>query len=318
MHFQFDWAFVLLPVPFLAGMLIDTLIWKQFLLRRIQISFASLFAAHAGAEAVLLSVPGGFALADPLKVAWLHKRFRIVPSDVIAGLVVRHWLLGITQVLYVLVVSGIGLIVIQSHAVASYLQISSMAFGIAASLSIGLLLVFSIWAFLRGELARMFWKWLYRIPLPALRRWLKRQYHAFIETDRQFRLMGKEPALSVAAMVLLYCVFWAVEAFETLLVAHVLGFSIGTVEALLMEAWLSLVKLGVFFLPAGAGAKEAGYVALFAALGIPVGGTLLAGFVILKRIVSLGFIALGYGFLSMQGISPFLKRPQSWNTITER
>ena len=125
------------------------------------------------------------------------------------------------------------------------------------------------------------------------------------------------PCISLAAMATSYCVFWTVEAFETLLVAHVLGFSIGMMEALMIEALLSALKLGMFFLPAGIGAKDAGYVALFAALGIHIGGATLAGFVILKRIVSIGFIVLGYGFLTAQGISPFFKRPLTLKTITE-
>jgi hypothetical protein len=307
----------LLPVPFLTGLLIDTLIWKRFLLGRIQVPFRSLFAAEAGAEAVVLSLPGGFALADPLKVLFLKKRLRILPSQVIAGLVARHWLLGITQVLYIFVVCGIGLAMLESHTLAAYFQSSSMILGFAASIVFCLVLIISVKKLFHGELARIFWRLLYRFPIPFLRRWLKQFYFIFIETDRQFCSLGTETMFSLAMMVGLYFVFWTVEAFETLVVAHVLGFSLGMLEALMIEALLSALKLGMFFLPAGAGVKDVGYVALFAVLGVNVGGATLAGFVIVKRIASMGFIALGYGILAAQGISPFLKHPLTWKAITE-
>jgi hypothetical protein len=192
-----------------------------------------------------------------------------------------------------------------------------MIVGIAASIVLCLVLVLSVRKLFRGELARMIWRLLYRFPTSFLRRWLKQFYFMFMETDQQFRSLGNETVFSLATMTGLYFVFWTVEAFETLLVAHVLGFSIGMMEALMIEALLSALKLGVFFLPAGAGVKDVGYVALFAVLGIDAAGVTLAGFIIVKRIISLGFIALGYGLLAVQGISPFLKRPVVYTPITE-
>lgn len=268
---------------------------------------------------MLLSLPGGFALADPIKVAWLNKKFHITPSCIIAGLAARHWLLGVTQVLYVLFICSAGLIAIHAKSVAAVVQNNSVLAGIAASVGFGILFFLSARKLFRGEMARMLWRLFYRLPVTFLRRRLKQFYFIFQETDRQFHTIGNAAVGSLIAVICSYCVFWTVEAFETLLVAHVLGFSIGMMEALMMEALISALKLGMFFLPSGVGAKEVGYVALFSALGINTGNAALAGFIVVKRIVLIGFIVLGYGFLAMQGIriGPFLKRRMPLKAITE-
>jgi hypothetical protein len=75
-----DWMLLLLPMPFFIGMLLDALAWKQLLPVHLAVRFKSLFGAQVGAEAVLLSIPGGFAMADPIKLYLLKKK---VPNPVL-------------------------------------------------------------------------------------------------------------------------------------------------------------------------------------------------------------------------------------------
>jgi hypothetical protein len=78
---QYDWVLFVLPMPFFIGMLLDALAWKQLLPPHYAVRFRSLFGMQVGAEAVLLSIPGGFAMADPIKLYLLKKKIRIPSYD---------------------------------------------------------------------------------------------------------------------------------------------------------------------------------------------------------------------------------------------
>ena len=82
---RIDWMLLLLPMPFFIGMLLDTLAWKQLLPPHLTLRFKSLFGAQVGTEAVLLSIPGGFAMTS-IKLYILKQRFHIPPLEVLLAL----------------------------------------------------------------------------------------------------------------------------------------------------------------------------------------------------------------------------------------
>ena len=61
---QYDWMLFALPLPFFTGMLLDTCAWKFLLSPVSKIGVKSLFGVQVSAEAVLVSIPGGFAMTD--------------------------------------------------------------------------------------------------------------------------------------------------------------------------------------------------------------------------------------------------------------
>jgi uncharacterized membrane protein YbhN (UPF0104 family) len=99
------------------------------------------------------------------------------------------------------------------------------------------------------------------------------------------------PALAIFA-------HWMLEAFETWLILRLLGAEVPFAVVWAFEPALSLLRHVLFFLPAGLGVQDAGYVFFLAALGIPDPLTTGAAFAILKRAKELvwallGFLALG-------------------------
>jgi uncharacterized membrane protein YbhN (UPF0104 family) len=69
------------------------------------------------------------------------------------------------------------------------------------------------------------------------------------------------------------------------------------VQVFAFEAGLSLVRSTAFFVPAGLGVQDLGYLAFFTALGIPDALTLGTAFLLLKRTKELFWVTTGYGLL---------------------
>ena len=314
---QYDWVLFVLPMPFFIGMLLDALAWKQLLPPHLAVRFKSLFGIQLGAEAVLLAIPGGFAMADPIKLYLLKKIFRIPSYEIVASLIMRHWMLGITQLIFIFISCLIGYIFAQQMALSIYTLNGTfiLAAGMLIIISVALGLI--VKQLMRGTLARNIWKFLYRIHSKSLRRWLKRMVAAFREADNHFLELGKRKPVYLIAAFLLYLVHWMMDVGETLLAVHVIGFHISFVNALFMEAFLSAVRLGAFFLPSGAGVKDIGYVALASSFNIRVVNAQIVAFIVLKRIILIFCILVGFVVLLVHGIGPNWKRSAAYKTVME-
>ena len=297
-----DWILLLLPMPFFIGMLLDALAWKALLPAQLKIGLASLYGPQIGAEAVLLSIPGGFALADAIKLFLLKHRFNIPGSTVAASLIMRHWMLGITQLLFIFSVCAAGGIFAQDQIFSIQNHKSAVVAAIGVLIAASVALGFIVKKLIQGTLARTIWKFLFRFKIPALRKSLKRFAASFKQADLHFAEAGRQKKGYLAAAFFLYVIHWFMDAGETLLVAAAMGIHIPFMNVLLTEAVLSALRLGVFFLPSGVVVKDIGYVALFSSMNIYATAAQIAAFVVFKRIVLLFCIAVGYAALLMQGV----------------
>ena len=256
-------------MPFYAGMLLDTLAWNTMLLP-VKMGIRNLFGVQIGAESVLLSLPGGFAMTDPIKLYLLKQKFRIPPSEVLGSLITRHWLLGITQLFFISLACAVGFFVSQQQLLISYARNGTLfiAIGVLVSISLGLGVV--VRSLLRGTLARGVWKFLFAINIRSWRNRLKAHLASFKEADRSFAELGRRNTSVVVAAALFYLFLWTMDVWETMLVAHATGFHISFLNALLIEEILSAVRLSMFFLPGGIIVKELGYIALFPSMRLAV------------------------------------------------
>lgn len=152
---RIDWMLLLLPMPFFIGMLLDTLAWKQLLPPHLTLRFKSLFGAQVGTEAVLLSIPGGFAMTDPIKLYILKQRFHIPPLEVFTSLITRHWLLGITQLIFISSVCLFGFVVSEQQLLTSYIQDGTLFIAISVLITVSLGLGFVVRKLMRSTLPVM-------------------------------------------------------------------------------------------------------------------------------------------------------------------
>jgi hypothetical protein len=95
------------------------------------------------------------------------------------------------------------------------------------------------------------------------------------------------PALS-------YTLAWIFEAFETFLILTLLGAGLRFSEVMPIESSLATIRVFAFFVPAGLGIQDVGYVLFLKALGVHDATSVGASFVLLKRAKETFWILVGY------------------------
>ena len=147
---------------------------------------------------------------------------------------------------------------------------------------------------------------------------MKRAIGSFKEADRCFEALCKRNASSIIYAAMFYLLLWTMDVWETMLVAHATGFQISIINAFLIEAVLSAVRLSVFFLPGGVVVKELGYFALFTSFNLGISMIRICSFVLIKRLVSILCILIGYLVLLRQRIGTIWKHSSiPYQTIME-
>jgi hypothetical protein len=305
---HYDWALVFLPVPFLFSILLDAVAWRELLGKTIRVPFAALAGIHAGAEAVVMSIPGGFAVSDAIKVVFLQKRYKVPATNTISALVVRHWLLCITQILYILLMCALAWMLFGNRMSGLFGNDHALLLTGGAVVVVFVCAIAVLRLLFRGELARWLWNVAAALPIPALRRRLDQSFHAFEEADAVLSELGRTRKKSLVIALFVFMIGWTMESCETILLAHVIALPMGWMELLIIEALLSMLKIAAFFLPSGVGAKDAGYFALFTSFGMIGVQPLATVFVVLKRLLMMVFIGIGYVFLVLYGMHSMLRR----------
>jgi uncharacterized membrane protein YbhN (UPF0104 family) len=179
--------------------------------------------------------------------------------------------------------------------------------GLAGAIAIGVPLLFAIGLLVLPfsgprltQLARGF----SRIPHRPIRRVLERAGPILGQLDAQVGRYVRDHPYRFAASLLLSFAAWVVIAAETFLVLRLLGAEPTFTQAVALEATASILRIFFFFLPAGIGASEVGFLALFAAFGFPEAITLGAAYITVKRLKEAGWVALGYLALWILGVHP--------------
>ena len=304
---------VLLPLPFIVTSLLDVLGWRQVLPRQPRVPVSSLLTFHMGAEAVLQSFPGGFALSDAVKTLLLKRRFDVLPYETLGSLVIRHWMIGLAQILYIIGALSVGFVSARHLVAAVFDQKTAFWAGIGLLFVFSFVLGLAVRSLANGTLASRIWRLFWQLPIRSLRGWLKVRQASFHNADAHLKMLANKGRRTLLSMLGLYLIIWLMDTVETLLVAKIIGFPLGVADAFILEALLSALKLAVFFLPSGIGAKDLGYFALFATFGVSATTIQIGSFVVLKRAVFLFWVALGYLILLSLGVRPMsrLADPES-------
>jgi hypothetical protein len=291
-------ATVVIVLPYPTAMAIDAFTGKLLLGTLGQKPrYRDLYWVRLACEAVLLSLPLGTAFAESLNLFLLYRRCHVAPTQGIAATVGKRWLLLRAHGLYVLfsAIVGYGVLARHSHDLIHadglpwiVLGSSLLPFGLAAGMAATLQ---------RGSVAAALGSLLRNAPIPIVKRWSQRRSEGFTEADvalgRVIR-QGRWPLRKYTALLL---AAWMMDTVETLIILRVLGVPLGFVEVFSFEAGLSLVRSLAFFVPAGLGVQDLGYLAFFTALGIPDPLTVGTAFLLLKRTKELLWVGIGYALL---------------------
>jgi len=147
---------------------------------------------------------------------------------------------------------------------------------------------------LSGRVAERLWRLLRRVPVARVQRWMIAREVAFMDTDQHVRgvLQSHVPGLVVAFLWILGG--WFAEAGETWVLLRLLGVDLSFAAVLAFEPVVSFARSAAFFIPAGLGIQDAGYMAFLQHAGIPDPVNRAAAFVLLKRFKELVWIAVGW------------------------
>ena len=282
-------------VPWLLAMILQTVGYARIIraLGR-PTSFPRLLSVMLSAEAVLMSFPGGAALAETINPYLLKRRCGVPAPEGLAAVAAKKALILLSNALYlgVAVVVGGAWLRSASRALLGAPGLEWLVAGTAVTLLAASIAMSRV--IFSGSVASRSRGLLRRIPSARLRRWLDDEERGFTETDQHFAALAASriSVLGGATAAFLGC--WLVEGAEALVILRLLHVEISYAEVLAFETVVSLLKSLAFMVPAGLGVQDAGYVAFFAAFGIPDAATLGVAFVLVKRAKEVIWIAVGY------------------------
>ncbi len=283
-------ALALLPA---AGvLLLDAQGWRLLMQARARrrVRLGDAFRARLAGEAVAQTVPWA-GCAGEAASAWMLARRTAAPvGRTIGGLAVRRLLLA----------SAHG-VILAAAALASVRE-PSLPLPIAATIGSTAVLLFLIVAgaaklLLRGAPFSRLQDTLSRRSWVRLRDWAPARSVQLGEADREIaRLLSASWRRRAAASACFLLVLLA-EAGETFFLLRLLGVPVTPAQVLVAEPVVSLMRSLAFFVPAGLGVQDLGYVSLLYGLGIPNAAAAGAAFVLLKRLKELVWTGAGWTLL---------------------
>jgi uncharacterized membrane protein YbhN (UPF0104 family) len=282
---------LLAVVPYGVAVTVDTAGWAA-ILRGLEARVATwrLLRLRLSTEAVQLSFPGGPILAEGLKVWFLSRQFGVAVPEGSASLAVKKALQIGTQGVYLLtaaVVAGSAL------PEGSKLRAALFLLGMLSSLvAAGMISVL-----LSGRVAERLWRLLRRVPLVRVQRWMIAREVAFMDTDQHVRAVLQSHVRGLVVAFAWILLGWFAEAGETWVLLRLLDVDLSFATVLAFEPVVSFARSAAFFIPAGLGVQDAGYMAFLRNAAVPDAVNRAAAFVLLKRFKELVWIAVGWTLL---------------------
>jgi len=294
---------ILVFLPYAVVSACDTLGWKAVFGETTQpVYFSSLMKIRIIGEAMMMSLPAGVAVAESVKPVLLKRWLGVPTAQGVASVAIKKMLLGVSQGIYLALCGGLGygVLTLSSKSVIGFEGLPWIVFLTA----IAFFLFFGIgtYVFINADVAARLHRLLVLIPIKPLREWLVSKEGDFEEIDQQlseFHGMGKG---KIALSILSFTVGWLMETMETFVILWLLGADLSYTDVLAFETILSLIRSIVFFIPAGLGVQDFGYVAFLSAFGVADPLAIGGAFILLKRFKELLWIALGYLLLFITGV----------------
>ncbi len=245
---------VVVLVPFGVSMLLDTS--AVLLVARgasLELPAPGALLVRVVSEALHFGAPGGVVASEAAAIAMYSKRCGLAPAGAMVLGARRKQLVMRAHSVYLVLGGCLGAPTLATLGAPPWLVIASAAIPLATS-------------FIVGRAVRVKWR------------------ESFERVTRARRTAALGTFMFLAA--------WFVEAAETAIVMHVVGFSLSMRAALAIECAISLARSAVAFVPGGLGVQDLGYTTAFTALGVAHENAV--AFALLKRAKEIVWIAIGF------------------------
>jgi hypothetical protein len=272
--------------------------------------FGRLLLLRIATEALHVTMPAGFVVADSTTAVWFDASFRIPLSQGAAIMLGRKWLVTRAHAAYIALGAAAGTAVLarMSERLLGGRSLPWLAGALALvpltlSLALGTAFRTSVLARAHGPLARIRWRGL----AERVERW---RASAASLGSNMTRIGAAHGATWRATALFFGC--WVFESIETALIVALAGGRFDLPLALAVETAVSLLRSMGNVAPAGLGLQDVGYATLLPATGLPL--ETAAAFVLLKRGKDIAWIAVGYALFALMrreqlGINRWQKLP---------
>jgi len=296
-------ALLLILLPYGLVFLTESLAWQFTIGGTPRPGLGKLYLIRMATDALFYSIPGGVAVAEPMRPVLLQKQCGIDLTEGIGSCIITKINIAVAQVVYILL--GFILVTVFYPGVTLQLGIGN---GITGYLSVGLSLLFAIGLLtlpFSGPRLTQFLRALSHIPLAPIRKLIVKAEPSISRLDTQVGRFARDHTSRFIGSLLFSFTAWLLVAVETFLILKFLGSEPTFTQAVALESTASILRILFFFLPAGIGASEVGFVTLLVAFGFPEAITLGAAYIAVKRLKEAGWVALGYLVLWFVGSNPF-------------
>jgi len=289
---QVGWPLALVLLPTVVAMGLDVTGWQLILgALGASVRWRSLFELRLSVEALVLLLPGGSVAGEPAKAALLTRRTEASLPHAVSSLALTKAYLVLTDGVYLAIAAAwasADVLLSREHATPLPARVAGIS--ALAMLLAGL----GIFALLRqASLASRLARTLQRVPSARLRRWVVRREQSFQEIDASAAAFFRSRRRTRSAVFVAFLLEWLVEGAETFLIIRFLGLPLPLGPILAMDALGSLLRVVVFFVPAGLGVQDASLILLLGALGVPNAVAAGTALVLVKRAKEAFWIATG-------------------------
>jgi uncharacterized protein (TIRG00374 family) len=305
---------LLVLLPFLAGMCVDTAAWR-LILRRLgrAVRFGPLLRIRIASEALFLSAPAGALAAEVAKPLLLSARAGVPLPDASASVLIKKLFYVSAHALY------IALALVTGHEAVSQMAAALDAgpaarrmFPVLAAVTLTVqlgLVVALVVLWVRAGLGRRFLAGVRRLRLRVVSAWIGARAEGVMRFERSGRaFFGQGPTAALPIGLLLFGQ-WLTETAETYLALRLLGVPAAFTSVMAFEAVNSFVRSILFVLPAGLGIQDAGQMLFVRAIGTPDAATVGAALVLCKRAKDAVWSLVGYGLLGLRDRTTAASRP---------
>ena len=255
-----------------------------------------LLPIRIAAEALHMTAPAGFVVADSATAALLDARCGVPLGEGAVLAVARKWLVMRAHGTYITLGALCGSSMLAGVSV-RLLGNRSLAWAVGASAlaPFGLSVVFGTQFHGKASLERLYCA-LGKVPWPSIRAWAQRSRGSAARVDGHLSRIGAARSATWLATAS-FLGAWLFEAAETCLLVRLVGGPLDFGFAIAVEVGISLVRSVANVAPAGLGVQDAGYALLLQAMGLP--GQTSAAFVLVKRGKEIVWICAGYVLLAI-------------------
>ena len=296
-------AILLVLLPYGLVFLMESLAWQLTIMGTPRPKLGKLYLIRMATDALLYSIPGGVAVAEPMRPVLLRRQCGIELTEGIGSCIITKINIAVAQVCFVLL--GVVLVTVFYPGVILHLGVGD---GFAGYLSIGLSLLCAIGLLtlpFSGLRLTQFFRALSHIPLVPIRKFILKAQPMVSRLDIQVGRFARDHTSRFIGSLLFSFAGWVLVAVETYLILKFLGAEPTFTQAVALESTASILRILFFFLPAGIGASEVGFITLLVAFGFPDAVTLGAAYIAVKRLKEAGWVALGYSVFWFAGVHPF-------------